>query len=92
MAMTQPTSAAGDVLSVQGFSFADSNQVMRRARREYSVSLAAQGMEDVVIVETLSECEVAHHADALLVVEPAGVQRAYGDHAEGAFQRGRGCL
>ena len=57
--------AVGDVLSVQSFSFAQSNQAMRRARLGYGVSLAAQRVEDGVIGDTMVEYDVAHRADTL---------------------------
>ena len=56
------------------FSFPDSNQALRRAGLGYRAPVAAQRTEYVVIGDTLVEYDVAHHADTLLAVEPAGLQ------------------
>ena len=45
---------------------------MRCARLAYRVSLVARRMEDVVIGDTLAN--VAHRADTLLAMDPAGLQ------------------
>ena len=70
--------AAGDALSVQVFSFAESNQAMRRARSGYRASLVAQR-----IWKTWSSAvhwrstTVAHHADTLLTMEPSWTPVAF---------------